>query len=282
MKIAITLDSACDLTKEIIDEYGFKIIPFGVNMGDRFFYDGEISTLEIFEWADKNKQLPKTNAVNEEAFNDFFAGILTEYDAIIHFDISSEMSCAYNNAVRASKNFKNVFVIDTGSLSTGMALLAIYAKKLTEKIDNPQEIVDLVEKRIPFVQASFVLERLDYLHRGGRCSSIVLLGANLLKIRPQIEVINGKMCNTNKFRGKMDKCVNDYCNSVLQKYDNPDKAVIFLTHSHASEEMINSAKNVLSELGFKKVYVTTAGCTISSHCGKNTLGILYINDGLTD
>ncbi|MBE5741713.1 MAG: DegV family protein [Clostridiales bacterium] len=281
MKIAVTLDSACDLTKEIIEEYDFKIIPFGVNMGDRFFYDGEVSTLEIFEWADQNKQLPKTNAVNEEAFKDFFAEILKEYDAIIHFDISADMSSAYNNAVNASKNFNNVFVIDSRTLSTGIGLLAIYAKTLTETIDDPKQIVELVEKRIPFVQASFVLERLDYLHRGGRCSSVALLGANLLKIRPQIEVMNGKMGSTNKFRGKMGKCVTEYCNAVLSKYNNPDKAVIFITHSHATDEMINSAKDIVYELGFKKVYVTTAGCTISSHCGKNTLGILYINDGLT-
>lgn len=278
MKIAITLDSACDLTKEIIDEYSFKTIPFGVNMGDRFFYDGEISTLEIFEWADSNKSLPKTNAVNEDAFNRFFGEILQTYDAIIHFDISSEMSSAYNNAVSASKNFNNVYVIDSRTLSTGMGLLAIYAKNLADKNLPIEQIVELVKARIPNVQASFVLERLDYLHRGGRCSSVALLGANLLKIRPQIEVADGKMGSTNKFRGKMPKCVTDYCNAVFNKYNNPDKSVIFITHSQAPEDMINAAKEVVGEYGFEKVYITTAGCTISSHCGKNTLGILYIND----
>lgn len=278
MKIAITSDSACDLTNEVLQEYDIKTVPFGVNMGDRFFYDGEVSTLEIFEWADKNKQLPKTNAVNTEAFNEFFSEILKTYDAIIHFDISSEMSSAYNNAVLASKNFNNVFVIDSRTLSTGIGLLAIYARTLTKTYDDPKKIVELVDNRRSSVQASFVLERLDYLHRGGRCSSIALLGANLLKIRPQIEVMNGKMGNTNKFRGKMDKCVTDYCNAVFNKYDNPDKSVIFITHSHATEEMVNSAKAVVAEHGFEKVYITTAGCTISSHCGKNTLGILYLND----
>ena len=279
MKIAVTLDSACDLTPEIIEEYGFKIIPFGVNMGDRFFYDGEVSTLEIFEWADANKSLPKTNAVNEEAFKEFFAEILKTHDAIIHFDISSEMSSAYNNAVNASKNFENVFVIDSRTLSTGISLLAIYAKKLTEKIDDPKKIVEMVEKRVPNVSASFVLERLDYLHRGGRCSSIALLGANILKIRPQIEVTNGTMGSTNKFRGKMDKCVADYCHAVFTKFKNPDKSVVFITHSHATEEMVETARKIVAEHGFEKVYETTAGCTISSHCGKNTLGVLFINDG---
>ena len=277
MKIAITLDSACDLTKEIIEEYGFKVIPFGVNMGDRFIYDGEISTLEIFEWADANKTLPKTNAVNEEAFKEFFAETLKTSDAIIHFDISSDMSSAYNNAVNAAKHFNNVYVVDSRTLSTGISLLAIYAKKLTESIDNPKEIVEMVERRTADVQASFVLERLDYLHRGGRCSTIKLLGANLLKLRPQIVVKDGSMGLGHKFRGKIDKCVTEYCNTVLEENPNPDKSVLFITHSHATDEMVNAAKEAVSELGFKKVYVTTAGCTISSHCGKNTLGILFLN-----
>ena len=279
MKIAISLDSACDLSKQVIEEYDFRIVPFGVNMGDQFFYDGEISTLEIFKWADENKKLPKTNAVNQEAFREHFAEILKTHDAIIHFDISSEMSSAYNNAANAAKEFNNVFVIDSRSLSTGIALLALYAKKLTETIADPKKIVELVEKRIPSVQASFIVERLDYLHRGGRCSSIALLGANILKIRPQIQVLNGTMGSTNKYRGKMEKCIADYCRTVLEKYSNPDKSVIFITHSMATEEMVNAAMEVVKEYGFEKIYETTAGCTVSSHCGKNTLGILYINDG---
>ena len=279
MKIAISLDSACDLTSEIIKEYDFKTVPFGVSMGDRFFYDGEVSTLEIFEYADANKTLPKTNAINQEAFKEYFTNILKEYDAIIHFDISSEMSSAYNNAVSASKEVENVYVIDSRTLSTGMSLLAIYASNLAKTIDDQKKIVEMVEKRIPSVQASFVLERLDYLHRGGRCSSIALLGANILKIRPQIEVMDGKMGSTNKFRGKMSKCVQDYCSAVLQKYDTPDKSVVFITHSMAPDDMVETAIQAVKDAGFEKIYVTTAGCTVSSHCGKNTLGILYINDG---
>lgn len=277
-KIAISLDSACDLSKELIEKYDFKIIPFGVNLGDKFFYDGEISPEEIFEYADNNKTLPKTNAVNEESFKEHFAKILNDYDAIIHFDISSEMSSAYQNAVNASKNFKNVYVVDSRTLSTAISLEAIYAKKLTETMDDPAKIVELVKKRIPAVQASFVIERLDYLYKGGRCSGLALLGANLLKIRPEIEVLNGNMKNTEKFRGKMADCVTKYCRATLEKYNHPDKSVIFITHSVADKELVDAAKAVVSEYGFENVYETTAGCTVSSHCGKNTLGILYIND----
>lgn len=277
-KIAISLDSACDLSKELIEKYDFKIIPFGVNLGDKFFYDGEISPEEIFEYADNNKTLPKTNAVNEEAFKEHFAKILNDYDAIIHFDISSDMSSAYQNAVNASKNFKNVYVVDSRTLSTAISLEAIYAKKLTETMDDPAKIVELVKKRIPAVQASFIIERLDYLYKGGRCSGLALLGANLLKIRPEIEVLNGNMKNTEKFRGKMADCVTKYCRATLEKYNHPDKSVIFITHSVADKELVDAAKAVVSEYGFENVYETTAGCTVSSHCGKNTLGILYVND----
>ncbi len=277
-KIAISLDSACDLSKELIEKCDFKVIPFGVNLGDKFFYDGEITPEEIFEYADNNKTLPKTNAVNEEAFKEHFAKILNDYDAIIHFDISSDMSSAYQNAVNASKNFKNVYVVDSRTLSTAISLEAIYAKKLTETMDDPAKIVELVKKRIPAVQASFIIERLDYLYKGGRCSGLALLGANLLKIRPEIEVLNGNMKNTEKFRGKMADCVTKYCRATLEKYNHPDKSVIFITHSVADKELVDAAKAVVNEYGFENVYETTAGCTVSSHCGKNTLGILYIND----
>lgn len=277
-KIAISLDSACDLTEELIKKYDFSIIPFGVTMGDRFFYDGEVAPLEIFEYADNNKTLPKTNAVNEEAFNEYFANLLKDHDGIIHFDISSEMSSTYQNAVNAAKNFKNVYVIDSRTLSTAIALEAIYARKLTETTSDLAEIVKAVEKRIPNVQASFVVERLDYLYKGGRCSALSLFGANLLHLRPQLEVLHGVIKNTDKYRGKMPDCITKYCRAMLEKYDHPDKSVIFITHSCATPEMVAAARAVVEEYGFENVYETTAGCTVSSHCGKNTLGILYIND----
>ncbi|MBR1867475.1 MAG: DegV family protein [Clostridia bacterium] len=282
MKIAISLDSACDLSESIIKENDFKIIPFGVTMGDRFFYDGEVDTLEIFEYADSHKTLPKTNAVNEEAFKEHFSEILKSYDAIIHFDISSDMSSAYANAVKAAENFENVFIIDSRTLSTGIALEALYAKKLTKTETDPAVIVEKVKERIDVVQTSFVIERLDYLYKGGRCSSLALFGANLLKLRPEIEVKNGKMGSTAKFRGRMKDVVTKYCAQTLEKYNNPDKSVIFITHSKATEEMVEAARAVVKEAGFETIYETTAGCTVSSHCGKNTLGILYINDGGKD
>jgi DegV family protein with EDD domain len=175
-----------------------------------------------------------------------------------------------------------VEVIDSRNLSTGIALLAIYARKLTKKESDIKVIAEKVRERVPFVQASFVVERLDYLHKGGRCSSVALLGANILKIRPQIIVKDGKMGSYKKFRGPMPMVVSKYCTETLAEFNNPDKSVIFITYSSATPEMIKAAHDVIDGLGFKNIYETTAGGIVSSHCGENTLGILYINDGKTE
>ncbi len=278
MKIAITLDSACDLSEELIKKYDFRTIPFEVLLGDQTYEDGKINTLDIYEYVNKTGVLPKTSAINEETFYDFFTDIKKEYDAVIHFDISSEISCTYQNAVNAAKRLENVYVIDSRSLSTGIALSAIYAKELSEKCDDVEKIVEMVKERIDKVQASFIVERLDYLYKGGRCSALALMGANLLKIRPQIVLQNGKMKPTRKYRGKMAKVITDYCHDVLNEYhDTVDKHICFITHSRATQDMVDAAYEVVKQAGFEIVYETLAGCTVSSHCGKNTLGILFMN-----
>ena len=168
MKIAISAETTLDLTKELIDEFNIKILPFTIQLGDRTALDGEISTDEIIDFVNKNKILPKTSAVNVFQYEEHFGNILKEYDAIIHISLSSKLSMACSNAIKASEKFNNVFIIDSRSLSTGIALLAIYAKELVDEGLDAKEIVSLVEKRSPFVQASFELKRLDYLYKGGR------------------------------------------------------------------------------------------------------------------
>lgn len=280
MKIAITADTVIDLTKELLEKYDIKTIPLNILLGDKDYKDGEISNQDIFEYVSKNGVLPKTSAVNEAGFTEFFEEVLKDYDAIIHFDISSQMSTTYQSAVSASKNFNGkVEVIDSQTLSTGMALLAIYARELTKTEDDIKVIADKVRARVDKVQASFVIEKLDYLYKGGRCSSLALLGANILKIRPQIIVKNGKMGSYKKYRGPMPNVVSKYCQDTLTEFNTPDKSVIFITYSSATPEMIASAKEVVKEYGFENVYETVAGATVTSHCGANTLGILYFNDG---
>ena len=279
MKVAISIETAADLTKSIIKENDLKVVPFTIQLGDKSVLDGEITTDEIIEFVNKNKILPKTSAVNEYQFTEHFQNILKDYDAIVHFSLSSTMSVACSNAKRAAENFDNVFVVDTKSLSTGIALLALYGKKLADQGVDAKEIYERCLRRVPFVQASFELKRLDYLHKGGRCSSVAYFGANLLKIRPQILVKDGKMVTGKKYRGNFTHIVKNYCIDVLNEFNNPDLECAFLTYTTADNEVLKIAKTALQDWGFKNIYVTRAGGTITSHCGEDCLGILYINDG---
>ena len=279
MKIAITADSVIDLTPQLISEYDIKIIPLNILLGDVDYKDNQVTSSQIFDFVAKTGKLPKTSAASQTDYEDAFKQILTDYDKIIHFSLSSEMSVTHLNAVKASKNFgDNVEVIDSRSLSTGVALQTIYARELTKTETDIKVIADKVRQRSNSVQASFVIEELDYLHKGGRCSSVALLAGKLLKIRPQIIVKDGKMGSYRKYRGPMVKCIKQYCQDTLEEFCNFDKSVGFVTYSSATQEMIDVAKNALIEAGFEKIYETQAGGTISSHCGPNTLGILYYND----
>ena len=279
MKIAITSDSVIDLTKELLEKYDITLIPFNFLLGDEDYKDGDITTADIFEYVNKTGVLPKTSAVNEAGFIEFFESVLKDYDAIIHFDISSEMSTTCNNAISASKQFNGkVEVIDSRNLSTGVALLAIYARNLTETESDIKVIADKVRSRTGDVQASFIVERLDYLFKGGRCSALQLLGANILKVRPKIAVTDGKMGMAGKYRGPMPSVIANYCKDVLIENPNADKSLVFLTYSSATPEMIKSAYEALENAGFETIYETKAGCTVSCHCGPNTMGILFLNN----
>ena len=277
MKIAITAESTIDLPRELLDKYEIKTIPFSVILGDKDYKDGEITSSDIFKFVAENNILPKTSAINEIQYTEFFESILKDYDAVVHFCLSSQISSACNNAKLAASGLKNVYVVDTRSLSTGIALLAIYGRELAESGKNAEEIYELCTARTKDVQASFVVKKLDYLHKGGRCSSVALLGANLLSIRPEIVLKDGKMISAKKYMGKMEKVIEKYCRDVLADNPNPDKKYAFVTYTTASEEMVNIAKSALTNAGFETIYETTAGATITSHCGENTLGILFLN-----
>ena len=279
MKTVITAESTIDLPKELLEKYDLKTIPYMIILGDNEFKDGEIQPTEIFDFVDKNKILPKTSAINKEQYLEFFKQQLQSHDAVVHFCLSGGITSACQNAKDAAQELKNVYVVDTQSLSTGIALLAIYAKKLVDKGVDASEIYEKVIARTPNVQASFVLKKLEYLYKGGRCSALSYFGANIMHIRPQIILKNGKMGVHRKYRGNMDKVVAQYCKDTLEEFNNPDLEVVFVTYTTATPEMIEAAKNAVKARGFKTIYETKAGATISSHCGENTLGILYINDG---
>ncbi len=279
MRIAISTESTVDVTEEIKNKYDLKIVPFTVLLGDKTGLDGEISAKDVIAFVDKTGKLPKTSAVNREQYEKHFGALLEEYDAVVHIALSSEISSAYENAVNVANNLKNVYVVNSRSLSTGVALLCIYAAELKEKGLSAKEIAESCEKRVPFVQASFVLKRLDYLYKGGRCSALALFGANILRIRPQILLKNGKMVPGKKFRGNFNICVKKYVEETLEEFSTPDLSHVFITYTTADDQTVRTVKELLVDRGFKNIHITNAHATITSHCGENCLGILYINDG---
>lgn len=283
MKICISAESTIDLSKELLAQYEIDIIPFGVLLGEDAYLDGDITPQDIFDYVDKNKILPRTSAINEFQYKEYFESKFANgYDAIIHFSLSSEISSSCTHAERAAGKLDNVYIIDSRSLSTGIALQAIYARKLAKKGLAPQEIVEKVKARIPYVQASFVIQTLEYLHKGGRCSGLLRFGAAILRIKPQIIVSEGKMAPAKKYIGRKSQVVQQYCKDTLEQFANPDLSVAFVTHTLATPEMVSVAIEALKNRGFKTIYETTAGATITSHCGPMTLGILFINDGLNE
>ncbi len=279
MKIAISAESTCDLSKELLEKYEISTLPYSVILGDEVLEDNEDVPAKIFEYVEKTKVLPKTSAINEMQYKEYFNKLLETYDAIVHITLSSGVSSSNSHAVTAASKMKNVHVIDSKSLSTGIALLCIYARVLADSGESAEEIVKKVEARIPYIQASFVVERLDYLYKGGRCNALSLFGANLLKIRPQIILKDGLMKPAKKYRGKMDRVIESYANDTLEEFNTPDKSVGFVTYTTATPEMINAAKTAMQKAGFETIYETRAGGTITSHCGEHVLGILYLNDG---
>ena len=281
MKLGIACDSVLDLSKELLEQNEIVVYPLTITLGDDSYQDGvDINPQMIFDYVDKNKVLPKTSATNEYTYGEIFDELKTKYDQVIYFTISNEMSCCYQNAGKAAKERENVYVIDSRELSTGVGLEVLYACALRNKGLDAKTIVEKVQARIPYVQASFVVERLDYLHKGGRCSALAMFGANLLKLRPQIIVKDGKMGSYKKYRGKMKDVVYDYVKDTLAEFNNPDPTMCFITYSSASDEMLESARKAVKDFGnFEQVYETTAGGTITSHCGEHTLGVLYFNDG---
>jgi len=280
--VKIICDSSCDLSKELIEKYNLTVIPFKVMLGEKEYRDGiDLTPDMIFEHVEKTNMLPKTAAINEFEYSEIFEREKCK-DGIICFTISSKISVTYNNAVAAAKNFDNVFIIDSLSLSTGLGIQAIYASILASKGLPAEEIVKKVEARRNNVQISFQTYKLNYLHKGGRCSSVQLLGANLLKIRPSIILKDGKMGMDKKYMGKMEKVCVKYVDDIFAEYNTPNKFLGIVTHASATPEILNIVKTQTEKnFQFDNLEVTCAGATVTSHCGENTIGVIYYNDNLS-
>ena len=284
MKVIITSDSSCDLSKEQIKEYNIYEVPISVMLGDNEFKDGvDVFPNDIFDYVKQNKKLPKTAAISAYEYSEFFKSVFEkEGDVnIVHIGLGSKISSSYNNAVTASNDFDGkVIVVDGNNLSSGTGLLVLYAAKLAKNGEEAAEIAKKVEARVSAVQAGFIIQEVSYLYKGGRCSAMALLGANLLRIKPRIQVIDGTMKNVGKPRGKMLPVLKQYVDEVLDEYNNPDKSICFVTHSSIEPEIADEIVEYVKSKGiFDEVVQTIASSTITSHCGKGTLGILYINYG---
>lgn len=279
MKIVISTESTCDLSKELIEQYHVQLIPYTINLGPKSFHDGELTTEEIFESVKETGVLPKTAAINEFEYLEYFKKLREEYDAIVHVSLSSGITASTGNALKAAAQLKNVYVVDSLALSSGIGLLVRYAAILAQEGLDAKTIYKKLEERKKHLQVSFVIERLDYLYKGGRCNSLQYFGANLFKLRPRIIMKDGKMRSDDKYRGPMGRVVEKYCQRVLEDYPTPDLDCVFITYTTATEEMVASARAACENAGFKNIFETHAGGTIASHCGEHTLGILYFNDG---
>lgn len=276
--IVITSDSTCDLSPELRERYNVQILPLGVTLGDKTYFDGvDITPDDIYAHHDKTGELPKTTAANLSDCIDFFKQFTDEGKAIIHFTISSEMSSTYNNCRMAAEEFENVYVIDTKNLSTGGGLLVVAAAEMAAKGMDAKTVAEEVTKLVPCVDASFVIDNLEYLHKGGRCSAVAMLGANLLKLKPCIEVKNGSMGVGKKYRGRFADVLKTYVNERVGNGDGIDLDRVFVTHAGCDPEIVDAVvKQVKEAAPFKEIFLTRAGCTISSHCGADTLGVLFI------
>lgn len=278
-KIIITTDSTSDLSPELIEKYDIKVLPLNIVSDTESKKDGiEIKAKDVFEYQKKTGKLLKTAAANIAEWGDFFDS-LPENDGVVNFTISSQMSSTFTNARLAAEEREEVYSIDSQNLSTGIGLLILTACDLRDQGFSAKEIYERIEELKPYVRSSFVIDTLEFLYKGGRCSALAALGANLLKLKPCIEVSDGKMGVAKKYRGKITDVIPKYIQDKLADFDkiNPDK--VFITHTMDDENMYivdEMVEYIRNNYGFKNIYTSTAGCTVSVHCGPNTLGILYI------
>lgn len=277
-KIIITCDSSCDIGPELCERYSIVLNPFRINLGDESYIDGvEITPDELYDYHSRTGNLPKTSATNMAEHMDFFEKQLQVAEEVVFFTISASMSANNQAAKLAAEEFENVYVIDSANLSTGVGLLLIKAAEMAEAGATATEICQKIEEIKNTVNASFVIDSLEYLHKGGRCSAIAALGANLLKLKPCVEVKNGSMGVSKKYRGKFADVLLTYAEERLSDPDNIITDHVFVTHAGCDKEIVNSVVNLVKEkLPCKELHVTRAGATVSVHCGRNTLGVLFL------
>lgn len=278
MRYQITSDSTCDLSPEQLEKYNIRLLSLYVDMDGRTLRDGvDVKPDDIYAHVAAGGGLPKTAAVNMADYVRAFTELSAKNDFVIHVCISMDFSCCYQNAKLAAADFDNVYVVDSRNLSTGHGLVVLEAERMAREGMEPEAIVAALEALTGRVEASFILDRLDYMKMGGRCSAVTLLGANLLRLRPCIEVRDGKMGVGKKYRGSFEKCLVQYITDKLCGRTDLELRRVFITHSGLPEQTVQKAVETVQSLQkFEEIDVTRAGCTVSSHCGPGTIGVLFI------
>lgn len=278
MNIKIISDSTCDLSKELLEQHNITLMPLTIVKDGKEFRDNvTITPAEIFAHVAAGGDLCTTAAINMTEYAELFAQYAKEYDGVLHVNISSDFSSCYQNACLAADEFDNVRVVDSRNLSTGHGLVVLKAVELAKTCTDLDELKAQLDAFTSRVEASFLLSRLDYMVKGGRCSAVVALGANLLNLKPCIEVKNGKMSVVKKYRGNFDKCLASYVKDRLSGRDDLDKGTLFVTRTPVSEECLNAVSNTVAQYNdFENTYWTEAGCTVSCHCGPGCLGVLFV------
>ena len=278
MKIRMTADSTCDLTPEWIRKYQIGIAPLSVIIDGEVFHDGvDVTPRDIFRAAEAGKSV-RTAAVNTYEYKEFFRKQLEKCDQLVHVCLSSEFSTSYNDAVEASREVGNVFVVDSRNLSTGSGLLVLEGiRMINDGAEDGAAIAETLRARTDLVDSSFVVRTIDYLRRGGRCSGLEALGAKMLHIRPSIVVADGKMHPGQKYRGRYEHYLKHYIRDLLENDDNIDFSRVVVVHSPSEEGLVRFAIDTVKSYGlFKEVLEAMAGCTICTHCGPDTLGLMFM------
>lgn len=278
-RVAFSCDSTCDLSKSIINKYGIKVVPLYINKENESLRDGiDIVPEDIYKNFEQTGRVTKTSAATVQDYIDAFSHLTADGSAVIHINISSDMSTCFQNASIAAREFDNVYPIDSKNLSTGSGLLVMEGLRLAETGMEAAEIAHILQEDIvPKIEASFVIDTLAYLYKGGRCSALAALGANILKLKPCIEVKNGKMDTGKKYRGAIEKCITEYVKDRLSGRDDIDTRRIFITHTIFPADVVDKVRETIKLYAdFDEIFETDTGCTISNHCGPKTLGILFI------
>lgn len=279
--VKIISDSTCDLCRELLDKYDISILPLHILLGDKEFEDGKDITIEeIYAWSEVHKETPKTSAPSIDRAIKVFEPYVKMGDEIVCFSISGTMSSSGNIMRMAAEHLgaeNRIHVIDSKNLSTGIGLLVVEAAAMAKEGKTVAEIVERMEELIPRVRASFVVDTLIYLHRGGRCSGLAAMAGGALKIHPRIQVVDGVMESAKKYRGSLDKVILSYVKDMEEDLKTADKTRVFITHSGCNKEIVEQVRQYLKELGvFSEIWETRAGGVVSSHCGPGTLGVLFI------